>query len=296
MTVAATLLLVALALGTVAGPVLQRTAWPTRAPRQGILAWQALTACTVLALALAGVAAVCFALMDGRRPVAMIGSLGGGTLALGVVAAVALRVTCSLVSARRHSGHLARGTALAVGGLGEGIVVLDRSDLAAYSIPGRRPVVVVTSGAREVLAHAELRAVLAHEQAHLDRRHHRTLTVAAGLRSALGAFPTFARAEQQLARLVEMEADDAAAASTDRRTVVHALGRLAGALHPAPALGAGGVVVDRVRRLVGTAPLSPGRARLAGSLGVAAPLALVAAFATTTGQAVVDCVALYSPL
>lgn len=296
MTVAATLLVLALALGTVAGPVLQRAAWPARAPRQGILVWQALCACTVLALALAGVAAFCFALMDGRRPVAVVGGLGGGALALGVVVAVGLRVTRRTVSARSHSHQLAHGTALAAGGRSSGVLLLDRTEPAAYSIPGRPPLIVVTTGAREVLDDAEMRAVLAHEQAHLDRRHHRTMVVASGLRQALTAFPTFARAEGQLARLVEMEADDVAAASTDRRTVVRALARLAGARHPAPALGAGGVVVDRVRRLLGTVPLAPGRARLIGFIGVAAPLALVAVFATTTGRAVVDCVVLYSPL
>lgn len=295
MTLALSLLLLALALGTLAGPGLQRAAWPARAPRQGILAWQALSACTVLALALAGLAALCFALMDGRRPVAMVGSLGGGALALGVIVAVVVRVGSSLASSRRLSRRLLRETALA-GRPDQEVVVVDSRRTAAYAVPGRRPLVVVTTGALAVLGDAGLRAVLAHERAHLERRHHRTLAVAAGLRRTLGAFPTFTRAEAQLARLVEMEADDAAAASTDRRTVVTAVSRLAGALHPAPALGAGGVVVERVRRLLGTVPLAPGRARLVGFLGVAAPLALVAGFAATTGRAVADCVALYSPL
>ena len=68
-------------------------------------------------------------------------------------------------------------------------VVLDCPGAGAYSVAGRRPAVVVTSGAIDLLSGPQLGAVLAHEHAHLRGRHHRLALAAALVAEALPLVP-----------------------------------------------------------------------------------------------------------
>ena len=88
--------------------------------------------------------------------------------------------------------------------------VLDGAVPFAYCVPGRAPRVVVTEAALDTLAPEELRAVLAHEQAHLDARHD---LVREGFVALHQAFPVLVRSRQArdaVGLLLEMLADDAA--------------------------------------------------------------------------------------
>jgi hypothetical protein len=80
-------------------------------------------------------------------------------------------------------------------------------------------------------------------------------------RQVLPFLPLMRDAEQQVARLVELHADDAATRAHDPRLLATALVLLATAGSPAPALAAGATdSVQRIHRLLGPAkPL--GRAR-----------------------------------
>jgi len=99
--------------------------------------------------------------------------------------------------------------------------------------------------------HGQLHAVLGHEQAHLSQRHHLVLTLAELLETAFGRVGLFAAAHAEIARLVEMAADDAAIRHSDRLTLASALLTLASGRAPAPALGAGGTTAaQRIRRLI----------------------------------------------
>jgi Zn-dependent protease with chaperone function len=114
-------------------------------------------------------------------------------------------------------------------------VVLDDPRPAAYCAAGRPAAIVVTSGALAVLDPPQLRAVLAHERAHLAGRHHALVTVVRGLAATVPRVPLFARGADQVARLTEMTADDAAARAAGRRTVAAALIALAtGSSVPSP--------------------------------------------------------------
>jgi hypothetical protein len=86
--------------------------------------------------------------------------------------------------------------------------------------------------------------------------------------------PLMRDAEQQVARLVELHADDAATRGCDPRLLATALVLLATAGSPAPALAAGATdSVQRIHRLLGPAkPL--GRARRELLRATAAALAL----------------------
>jgi Zn-dependent protease with chaperone function len=170
-------------------------------------------------------------------------------------------------------------------------VMLDDPRPAAYCAAGRPAAIVVTSGALAVLDPPQLRAVLAHERAHLAHGHHALATVVRGLAAAFPGVPLFTRGAAEVATLAEMSADDSAARTSGRETVATALLALAtrqavpGAL-AAPALPAGPLsrtalaaaadaVPARVGRLL--APARPGAALIAAALLTAISALLVLA-------------------
>jgi Zn-dependent protease with chaperone function len=121
--------------------------------------------------------------------------------------------------------------------------------------------VVLSTGALHALEPAELKAVLAHERAHLSGRHHLLRALARIGRLVLPFLPLMRDADAQVARLVEMHADDAAARTSDPRSLATALVVLATGTSPAPALAASATdSAQRIRRLLGPAePLPPAR-------------------------------------
>jgi beta-lactamase regulating signal transducer with metallopeptidase domain len=103
--------------------------------------------------------------------------------------------------------------------------------------------------------------VLAHQRAHLAGRHHLALAFTRALVKLLPRVPLFPLAAEQVARLVEMCADDTAARAHSPATVLDAVLALCGAggpaaeparsvIAPQAAVGASGVaVLTRVERL-----------------------------------------------
>jgi len=143
---------------------------------------------------------------------------------------------------------------------------------------------VLTTGALAVLDPEQLTAVLAHERAHLAGRHHLLLAVTRSLAAVAPAVPLFARGTGEVSRLVEMRADDVAAARGGRRALLAALlamgAGVSAAQPPAAWLAAtGGVVSARVRRLADPSPparrVCHGLALTALTLAIAASSALV---------------------
>ncbi|MGO1544728.1 MAG: M56 family metallopeptidase [Gulosibacter sp.] len=91
----------------------------------------------------------------------------------------------------------------------------------AYCLPGlTSDMTVVSEGLVRRLNVEELEAVIAHEQAHLEQRHTVVLTVFAAWASALPWFPIATRAEESVALLIEMLADDLALRSVSRDALV----------------------------------------------------------------------------
>jgi Zn-dependent protease with chaperone function len=157
-------------------------------------------------------------------------------------------------------------------------VVLEAEQPAVYCVPGRPATIVLTTGALAVLGPTQLRAVLAHERAHLAGRHHLLITLGKAMRTGLPAVPLFTRGAEEVARLAEMRADDVAARRSGRDTLLQALVAM-GTGRPLPtptaALAAtGGVVSARVYRLLDP----PGWTRRAGyGLALSAVLLALAA-------------------
>ncbi|WP_248965630.1 M56 family metallopeptidase [Sphaerisporangium perillae] len=288
--------------GAVALPrLLVRGDWAERAPRLAIAMWHAACASVLTSAVLAVLAAAipasvvghgiadlleaCAALLsDGAAvtPTGLViaaasGGLVGGRLAY--CAAVVL-----LKAKRERREHAEMLCLLGKHDSALGAVVLDHIEPIAYCLPGGKGKMVITTGALRSLPPEEVAAVLAHEQAHLQGRHH--LVVAAGeiLSRAFPYVPLFRRARSETARLIELQADDVAARRHARIHIASALVRLATGRVPAFSMGMGGEnALTRVRRMLGPETPLNRHERLATVAAVGLLLAGPAAVALTPG-------------
>jgi Zn-dependent protease with chaperone function len=126
---------------------------------------------------------------------------------------------------------------------GTGTVVINHDSPVAYCLPGgARSVTVLSDGLMAALEPAELRAVLIHENAHLNQRHHLLLWAFAAWRQALPWLPTTRLAQEAVNSLIEMLADDVALRTESKVTLIKAIAIVAsGSAVPqaAPAMGPG---------------------------------------------------------
>jgi Zn-dependent protease with chaperone function len=282
-TVAVVLVAYAAGLGILGPAMLGRARWTARAPLLAIVTYLAAGWSVIAALGLAGLTLAVHATALGgglsdligacvHRLQATYGTPGGATVAgLGltlagaVVARTALTAMAHFRTARQQALQHAQ-TARLVGRPEPalGAVLVEHAQPAVYCVAGRQPTVILTTGAVQALDPSQLDAVLAHERAHLTGRHHRLLAMARIGREVLPFLPLMRDAEEQVARLVELHADDAAARARDPRLLAAALVVLATAGSPASALAAGGAdSVQRIHRLLGPGePLGHARRQL----------------------------------
>jgi Zn-dependent protease with chaperone function len=292
-TVAAVLVAYAAGLGVLGSRMLGRARWTSRAPLLAIVIYLAAGWSVIVALGLAGLTLAVHATALGaglsnligacvHRLRATYGTPGGATVAglgLTLAGAVVARTTLTAVSHFRAAGREASRHAQAARLVGQpepalGALLVEHAQPAAYCVAGRQPTVILTTGAVQALDPGQLDAVLAHERAHLAGRHHRLLAMARIGRQVLPFLPLMCDAEVQVARLVELHADDAATRSCNPRLLATALVVLATGASPAPILAAGATdSVQRIHRLLGPSePLGRARRRLLGA--AAAALAL----------------------
>jgi Zn-dependent protease with chaperone function len=274
MIVAITLTVYAIALSVAVPRLLLRANWVDRAPRLAIASWQALTVAVVGSLALAGLSfAIPVAGLGGKgiidvlqacamalqqqysTPTGAAVGIGGALLACSVItrcfwglASTGARMSRERTAHRRVLDMVGRPD------IDRDIVILDSTEAAVYCMPGIHRRTVVTTAALHALTDKELIAVLAHERAHLTERHDLALAFSVALSQAFHGLPPFQLAARETARLVELRADDVAAARTHRLTVAAALLAVAAVpphAVPAVALGAAGTgAAARVRRLL----------------------------------------------
>jgi hypothetical protein len=285
---------------TVGGWLLRRARWPQRAPGLGVAAWQALSLSMVLAVVLAGlvlavprsalggglaelVQACVWALRSRYGPVGPLVGAAGAAVAGGVSVRAAVGLVWELVtSVRARRRHAALLAPIARPDRRLRALVVPHQSAAAYCLPGPAGRVVLTTGALAALDERQLSCVLGHERAHLRWRHHLPVGLARALRRAFPGVPLLRHADQQIAELVEMLADDAATKHGDRHRYAAALVALAEGAAPARALAAGGpAALARVRRLVAPhRPLGMLR-RTATAAAILALLALPVAVAAS---------------
>ena len=292
-TVAAVLVAYAAGLGILGPRMLGRAKWTARAPLLAIVTYLAAGWSVIAALGLAGLTLAVHATALGgglsdligacvHRLQATYGTPGGATVAglgLTLAGAVAARTALTAMTHFRAAGRQALRHAQTARLVGHpepalGAVLVEHSQPAAYCVAGRQPTVILTTGAVQALDPGQLDAVLAHERAHLAGRHHWLVAMARIGREVLPFLPLMRDAEEQVARLVELHADDAATRARDPRLLATALVVLATPGSPAPALAAGATdSVQRIHRLLG--PSEPlGRVRRQLLRATAAALAL----------------------
>lgn len=260
------LLLFVVLMATVAPRMLVRAGWVKRAPGWGVLAWQGLTASLVVAVFMLGLvlAAPLSPLADALahmwatnipEVVEHYLTPAGSELAVAALfgtAGLVLRLCWLTATTARNTIRARRAQVSVLALVGEehprGFVVIEHRTPLVYCLPGLRGRIVVTSATLEVLTDQELDLVLAHERSHLRSRHDIALAVAQVLRRAFGPLRVFRNAQEEIAMLIEMQADDAA---RDPRGLARALVTL-GCGAPQPGLAAGDVAaVARVQRLTG---------------------------------------------
>jgi Zn-dependent protease with chaperone function len=274
MSAAACLLAYGVLVGAIAPRAFQRRAWLDRVPGWGVAIW--LSAILSVVVALVGgiaLAAAAIVLSPTARHVldecvaslcsTALGDHGSATrwAVGGVVVLAGIGVVAAAVSAGRALAGLCvrtRAHAATARVLGNpdphlGALVVDVPEKVAYAIGGRRRAIVVSRATVQALTDDELDIVLAHERAHLAGHHHLVLNVARVLATAVPRMRLFSTGVQELGRLVEMCADDAAIRGRDVRDLITAMLALTSTARlPRSALGGASVgLVERAERLAG---------------------------------------------
>ncbi|MEV5508484.1 M56 family metallopeptidase [Streptomyces orinoci] len=264
--------------------VLARADWPDREPVLALWVWQCVVAAVLLccALAMALSAAAAWTRVRGNvfapapNGVVEAYSLTGYgpwaeplavTLACGAAWTAAMltrEVRTARADRRRRRAELRERSPRLPGEEpdAERLVLLEGDRPDAWLLRGGwAPRLVITTGALRRLNDAQLDAVLAHEQGHARARHHWLLHCSGALANGFPQVPVFAAFRDQVHRLVELAADDAASRRFGRLTTALALVELnedRGVFGPGPAQLS--QVPGRVDRLLAPAPrLTPAR-------------------------------------
>lgn len=232
-------LLVAIIAGSSAGLVQRRLPPPLSAR---LLTWTVVAALVAVGWGLALVAfgylvqfswiadlvGWCQGLVPGHdRPSNLVGVASTGLLLFGAARVVGV--------VRRYRSFT---LALSVGA--PAIDILPLPHPIAFAVPGRPGHIVVSQSMLDCLDRDEQRVLFAHEQAHLDHRHHRYVRWADVAASTL---PLLRPLAANVRFATERWADEVAAASVrDRALVARSITKaaLAGASVPAPVLGISG--------------------------------------------------------
>ncbi|MEJ5866718.1 M56 family metallopeptidase [Pseudokineococcus sp. 5B2Z-1] len=262
-----------LALSLLVPEALARARWTARVPRASVLLWQAVTLASVLSavgVVLVGPEELVRALDTG--PDVEAWALVGALL---VAALITARLLVSLAgvmvrSRRRRARHAQlvdlldraeQHADLETPGAAP-LRVLDGPLPLAYCLPGRSPRVVVSGAALDALSRDQVRAVLAHEQAHLRARHDLVLESFTAVHRAVPAPLRSRTALDAVHLLLEMAADDVARARCGAGPLRGALatmtstGDLATTASDGPPAGEAADRERRLERLRGAAPTS----------------------------------------
>lgn len=276
---AATILSCALAASAIMGPALLRRASPVlvRLPLTGalillgttilwivgllslgpLLAWAA-TGPTLLPSPAAEVCQRCIsaanpfghAVQDGIVPPVLLFIIPAAA-----ATAIGANIAARLISEKRTSRQAA--DSLLAGAqhttiCGYQVTIVDRHEKIALSFPPRRGGIVLSTAALRALTAGELRAVLAHEHAHVRQRHHHIRSMIEAVAPPLTWLPLMKACRDAVPHYLEIAADAAATREVGTDAVVSALVALGD--HPAQpkrvrgAMGMAGP--ERIRHLV----------------------------------------------
>ena len=282
--------------------MLSRAHWSARAPATALVVWQSIALAGGLsiigALLTYGLASFGDSLVHGLRAfgeMLIAGTLPAGAefsqmfalsgaILLGTHLLLNLGLTFSRaeLSRRRHRQLVE----LLSSPLPEkpGTRLIDHEAPVAYCLPGTtKSITVLSAGLMSLLDEDQLRAVVAHERAHATQRHHLVLLAFRAWRGSLPWFPIATRAQDAVAVLVEMLADDQARRVVSGKSLARSIALVASgaAGHQGASLldGDSALAADspsaiaRITRLVEPGPPLPLAAR---ALAIASAVALLA--------------------
>lgn len=215
----------ALILTLVAPRVLTRWELLRRDPGAGLLLWQSLSISGVISALLAAPVAA-LTLNVERRPLLMAAAWTLSLLMLARVLWSGHQVGSDLRRRRARQRQVVdlvgeRLDNLESGTTHDPVTVLAHASPTAYCLPGRHDRIVLSQAAVERLGPDELRAVLAHEQTHLDHRHDLLLELFTVLHEAVPGSIRAPAAMREVHLLAEVLADRGAV----RQSSAPALGR-----------------------------------------------------------------------
>lgn len=220
--------------------------WPSRAPAVALVAWQSVALAGGLSMIGAlltfglqtfdgslvqGLAALSRHLTAGTLPdgTSFVNAFAlSGAILLGVH--LLLNLGLAFVRDERSRRRHRQLVELLSAPLPErpGTRLLDHEAPVAYCLPGTtKSITVLSAGLVAILDEQELRAVIAHEQAHATQRHHLVLLAFRAWRRSLPWFPIATRAQDAVAVLVEMLADDQARHVVPDETLATAIATVA---------------------------------------------------------------------
>ena len=226
-----------------------------------LLTWAALVWATVVSIALPTLGEVmhrCWMVLHEGRPDRT--DAIGAVLSVTVLFVAAARAASTLRrsgAARRelHERHLGLARILFGAHPHHAVLWLPVADPIAYSVAGHPPLVIASTGLRDVLDTDALASVLAHERAHLARGHHRLVTVAEAVAAGFWWLPLMRTSPALVRTLVELDADACAARVHGPRGLTRALQTLQPTSVPRPALGVAGDCTGlRLTRLAASPP------------------------------------------
>ncbi|WGL51272.1 M56 family metallopeptidase [Nocardioides sp. BP30] len=243
------LLLYAVAVMVATPLAVTRRRWTSRLPRLAIMIWIGALAsgCTAMLVSFGCTIGAAVALAHrphgvreqvtwhsalnsfGITAVACLATAVGGAMiglvlyraATGSLRRSHLRVRIAAALGRRAAAPARRVTT----------VVVDSETRSAISVPGRRPVIVVSSQLRDLLTAAELRTVVEHERGHLLQRHHLLVQLADLQYRCAPLLPCARALERSIHLLVELAADDHAVRRCGAGLTARALRALGAANH-----------------------------------------------------------------
>lgn len=264
---AAVLSVALLLLALVVPDRLAGASWAPRSPVLALLLWQALglagglltlEVALTLALAPAGpthlqaVQAIAVGSAPGLGIWSYLALAGGAVVLLRLLSVLLSSATRTLRARRDH--RMLVDLVATRNPLLPGAHVVDHELPVAYCLPGLRPRVVLSRGVMELLRDDELRAVLAHEAAHVTQRHDVVVLPFVALRATFPGLRGVRTAQAEVALLVEMLADDRAARRYPRDVLARALYKVGAGAVPAGGLAIAGAehgaVLVRAQRLL----------------------------------------------
>ncbi|TFB88156.1 M56 family peptidase [Cryobacterium algoricola] len=242
LTTALCLGLLAIVLAWPVPVLLARAAWPAGSPGVALVLWQSIALAG--GLAMIGALFVYGLIPFGANPVAGIRSLADHLVTGSIPAGTSLDHVLALCGALLLGGHLVLNLAVTIVHaerqqrrhlnlvrlLSEPLEgrpstrVIDHAAPVAYCLPSvTHSATVLSRGLLRLLDAGQVLAVVAHEEAHLAQRHHLVLVAFKSWHNALPWFPIANRAENAVALLVEMLADDQARRAVGDHTLAAAI-------------------------------------------------------------------------